>query len=168
MNLNELMALAYAAHEGQTDKSGKPYILHPMRVALNVFGKAVELEVFRGIPKATFQLAVKACIGHDLIEDTAVTLDDLRDKGLEEDVVLAIEHLTKVKGETYPDFIRRCMENQIAAIAKVCDIVDNSDVSRIPPELRTPKDAARAAKYRLALLQLGVKEQELQWLLVYE
>ena len=65
------IAIATAAHEGQERRyTGEPYITHPLAVARKVAG------VF---PDA---LSVTAAVLHDVVEDTDVTLDDLRDWGL--------------------------------------------------------------------------------------
>jgi len=58
--LEDAIVLAAGAHRGQTDKAGQPYILHPLRVMLQL-----EDEVGR----------ISAVL-HDVLEDTAITLDD--------------------------------------------------------------------------------------------
>lgn len=64
-NLEKAILIATKAHEGQKDKAGKPYILHPLRVMLRM--------------KTTKDMM--AAILHDVVEDTDVTLDDLREHG---------------------------------------------------------------------------------------
>jgi guanosine-3',5'-bis(diphosphate) 3'-pyrophosphohydrolase len=167
MRLATLMEIAYEAHAGQLDKADKPYILHPWRVSVNVFSKVSRLRIFQGLSDEILNYAVKACVGHDLVEDTKVTLAFLRERGLEEPVVVAIGYLSKEDGEDYFDFCRRCMLNTISHIAKICDIVDNIDLERIPAEERTEKDYTRNMKYGDALRLLGVKEDEFEMLLTY-
>ena len=59
--LNKAIEIAARAHNGQTDKGGKPYILHPLRVLLNFCESESE--------------AVKICaVLHDVVEDTSITL----------------------------------------------------------------------------------------------
>lgn len=81
MNLTtEAEALARAAHEGQVDKAGQPYATHPERVAARVAGDD--------------ELVAIAWL-HDVVEDTGITLDELRGKGFPESVVTAVDALTK-------------------------------------------------------------------------
>lgn len=167
MRTNELIELAYEAHSGQEDKGQKPYILNPWRMSLNVFSKAAKLDIFCGVSESTFHKAVKACIAHDLIEDTDITLDYLRERGLSEEIIDALDCLTRREGESYPDFIERCKSNVISWIAKVCDIVDNLDSDRIPIDLWSTEDDKRIIKYRRALKQLEVLDSELMMLLTY-
>ena len=56
--LERAIAIAAMAHEGQVDKAGMPYILHPLRMMLSV-----------DTPEACM-----AAVLHDVVEDTAVTL----------------------------------------------------------------------------------------------
>jgi hypothetical protein len=167
MRLDLLMYLAYDAHKGQSDKAKKPYILHPWRVSLNVFSKANKLRIFKGVSEEILHKAVKACVGHDLVEDTKWTTGTLFTAGLEMDVVDAIGYLSKRNGEEYFEFVERCKLNLIAHIAKICDIVDNLDIDRIPLEKRIPSDYERCAMYRVSLVQLGVEEDEMEMLLTY-
>ena len=131
--VEKALEIAKRAHEGQTDKSGVPYIEHPIRVAESVHGD---------IDKATAYL-------HDVIEDTDVTAEDLRKEGIPECVVEAVEVLTHGEKENYYDYIRRVRENPIAKRVKNADIEHNSDRSRI--SRLTPGDVVRLAKYKKAL-----------------
>jgi (p)ppGpp synthase/HD superfamily hydrolase len=69
--LDEATALARRAHAGQTDKAGRPYIEHPLRVMHRLRGEYEQL----------------AAILHDVLEDTPVTENDLRSAGCPEPVV---------------------------------------------------------------------------------
>ena len=76
-------ALALKAHEGQTRKeSDVPYIVHPMAVAL--------ILARYGFPE-TVQAAA---LVHDVVEDTPVTLDDIREElgGQIADLVAPVTH----------------------------------------------------------------------------
>lgn len=129
-NLEDAILLATGAHRGQKDKGGAPYILHPLRLMLKVDTDSERM----------------AAILHDVVEDTTVTLKDLRDAGYPEPVLEAVDCLTRRKGELYEDFIRRIKPNPIARKVKLADLEDNMDLSRIPrPE---SKDLERADKYR--------------------
>ena len=81
--LESAIATAAKAHEGQTDKAGKPYILHPLRVMLNVKG---------GIPEQC------AAVLHDVIEDTDITAEALLELGFSKEVVDAVVLLTRRRG----------------------------------------------------------------------
>ena len=99
--LDKAIAIAAKAHEGQVDKAGLPYILHPLRV---MFARENEEE--------------RICaVLHDVIEDTNITLEDLRREGFSEEILFALACLTKLQGETYDAFIERVLQSPIAARA---------------------------------------------------
>ncbi len=114
-------AVMVAAHEGQTDKQGKPYFLHPKRVAYKV----------RQISSDADAYTVAAALLHDVVEDTEITLGDLTDIGFPLNVVSAVDALTKRPGETYESQIDRVKENKIAKIVKEADIIDNTRPERL-------------------------------------
>lgn len=86
-----------------------------------------------------------AAVLHDVVEDTAVTLDDLRSEGFSENVIAAIDALTKRGGETRIDAAKRAAKDPIARIVKLADNAENMDISRIPNP--TPKDLRRLEEY---------------------
>ena len=131
--LESAIATAAKAHEGQTDKAGKPYILHPLRVMLNVKG---------GIPEKC------TAVLHDVIEDTDITSDTLLKLGFSKEVVDAVVLLTRSKDEDYMEYVKRLKANPIARAVKLADLADNMDMSRIPNP--TEKDFARLEKYKKA------------------
>lgn len=108
-------ALAWKYHEGQVDKSGKPYIGHLSRVAASV--PAGECEVVAWL--------------HDIVEDTTMTLSELADRGFPDNIVNAVEAITHKVDEARADYIERVSLSPIAAIVKLHDIQDNIDPSRI-------------------------------------
>lgn len=134
--LERAIAIAAMAHEGQVDKAGMPYILHPLRMMLGV-----------DTPEARM-----AAVLHDVVEDTAMTLEQLRAEGFPEAVVEAVEALTKRDGEDYEAFIRRLAPNPIARKVKLADLRDNFDLSRIAQP--TERDRQRIEKYRRAIQYL--------------
>lgn len=127
--LEKAIEIAVEAHRGQIDKAGKEYILHPMRVMLR--GRN-DTEMIIGIL-------------HDVVEDTPVTLDMLRLEGFSEEVLAALDCITKQKGESYGAFIDRVLANPLATQIKLYDMEDNLKRDRIP--YPTPKDEARFQKY---------------------
>ncbi len=141
MTLEDTLIFATALHRGQTDKAGKPYILHPLRV-LNNLGLNAPLE---------HQMAA---LLHDTMEDCGVTRQMLETQGFPESVIVAVEHLTKnAAGEAdYNKAIDRVMLNPIAVKVKLADLADNMDLSRI--NAPTEKDLARVEKYQRAKARL--------------
>ena len=127
--LDKAIAIAVPAHAGQVDKVGQPYILHPLRVMFRC-----EREIERIV-----------AILHDVVEDTAVTRDDLRKAGFSEEVLAALEGVTNREGEDYESFIERAALNPIARQVKLADLEDNMDVRRL--QSVTDNDANRLAKY---------------------
>jgi|ERR1051325_6374190 (p)ppGpp synthase/HD superfamily hydrolase len=140
--LEDAISLAVESHRGQPAKDAYPYILHPMRVMLRL---ETESERIVGVL-------------HDVVEDTKgkpnqITLDDLRRMGYSEEVVQAMDCVTKREGETYEQFIARSKTNSIAKRVKLADLEDNMDIRRLPEQL-TEKDLKRLAKYRRAWEQV--------------
>ena len=85
---------------------------------------------------------------HDIVEDTDITLDDLRNEGFSEQVISAIECVTKGEKEDYDSFIERISRNALAIQVKLADINDNMDLSRLSNV--TEKDLERVEKYKKA------------------
>jgi hypothetical protein len=88
---------------------------------------------------------------HDVVEDTTVTLDDLRRAGFLEEVLEAVRCVTHRKGESYADYVVRCRGNPVARMVKIADLTDNSRLDRtiLRPD-RLDRDRARLMKYVLA------------------
>lgn len=134
--LERAIAIAAAAHEGQVDKGGSPYILHPLKVMLRV---------------STLEERIVAVL-HDVVEDSGISLDDLRQEGFSETVLAAIESVTKLPGESYELFVERAAQNPIGRVVKLADLEENSDVSRITQP--SWEDLERIEKYRRAIGRL--------------
>lgn len=130
--LNKAIEIANRAHKDQVDKAGAPYILHPLRVMM-----AQENEIER-----------ICAVLHDVVEDTEITLDDIREEGFSEEIVGALDCLTKRVGESYDDFIDRILGNETACRVKLSDLCDNMDITRIKNP--TVKDTERTKKYQEA------------------
>ena len=134
--LDRAIELAKQHHEGQTDKAGKPYIEHPLRVMNQVESEEEKI----------------VAVLHDIVEDTDISLDDLRNEGFSEEVVSAVECLTKQDGENYDSYIERISFNPLAVKIKLADLEDNRDLTRLPEV--TDKDLKRIEKYDKALEKL--------------
>ena len=130
--LNKAIIIATNAHEGQTDKCGEPYILHPLRVMLS---RKNEVERICGVL-------------HDVVEDTDITFEDLRKEGFSEDIIEILDCLTKRDGEDYEYYIARVLKNEVACQIKLADLADNMDPNRI--QCYTEKDIIRIKKYKRA------------------
>lgn len=137
--LEQAISLAAKQHEGQVDKANAPYILHPLRVMLNV---------------PTIEHKIVAVL-HDILEDTETTIEDLYQFGFQEHIIDAIVALTKKQGETRLEAAQQARQNPIAHVVKLADINDNMDLSRI--QSPTIKDFERLKEYQqvrdLLLLQ---------------
>ena len=134
--LERAIAIAATAHAGQVDKGGAPYILHPLKVMLRM---------------ASLEERIVAVL-HDVVEDCDISLDDLRKGGFSEEVLTAIQSVTKVPGESYEDFVERAAQNPIGRVVKLADLKENSDLSRIASP--SWEDLERIEKYRRAIGRL--------------
>ena len=113
--LEDAIALAVEAHRGQREKAGQPYILHVLRV---MFRLDTEVERIVGVL-------------HDVVEDTGRSFDDLRRLGYSEEVLAALECVTKREGESYDQFVERAASNPVARRVKLADLEDNLDLRRL-------------------------------------
>lgn len=132
--------IARAAHDGQTDKSGVPYIAHPRSVAERV--------------RPASDANVAAALLHDVVEDTGESLDTLRAKGIPDNVVAAVELLTRRADVSSDDYYRAIRADPIALAVKVADIADNTDPTRVA-RLDAATRTRLREKYVGALRKLG-------------
>jgi (p)ppGpp synthase/HD superfamily hydrolase len=130
--LEDAIRLAVEAHKGQLDKVGQPYILHPLRV---MFRLTAEAERIVGVL-------------HDVVEDTPYTFEDLRRMGYAEEIIEALDGVTKREGESYEAFVLRSKANPISRMVKLADLEDNMDLRRMVGV--TEKDMQRLNRYRKA------------------
>lgn len=128
--------LATHSHNGQLDKAGEPYILHPLRLVAKTKDRKEQI----------------VALLHDILEDTKVTEYNLLTHGFDKDVVEAVVALTRKNGEAYEDFIERVGKNELAARVKLLDLEDNMDLSRLKNV--TEKDIERVLKYSTAKTKL--------------
>ena len=135
--LEKAIQCAVKAHAGQKDKAGAPYILHPLRIMM----------------KMENQDGMIAAMLHDVVEDSSATLADLRAEGFSEEVIAAVDHLTRREGEAYEIFINRLRHNPLAVKVKLADLEDNMDIRRI--ENVTERDIERMQKYQAAREKLS-------------
>lgn len=135
--LESAIILATRAHAGQVDKGGQPYILHPLRVMLDLQAKGYEDDT------------LVAAVLHDVLEDTETSGWDLVEFGLV--VIDTVRALTKTREEMYPDYIKRVSRSPLARVIKLADLRDNTR----PERLTTPALRRLAAtRYARALAVL--------------
>lgn len=109
--LARAIEIAAEAHEGQKDKAGEPYIAHPMRLMARFLAAGGE------------QDAIIAAL-HDVVEHSSWTLGDLRQEGFSDEIVSAVDALTRRDGEEYIRFVRRAARHPLARFVKQADILD--------------------------------------------
>jgi (p)ppGpp synthase/HD superfamily hydrolase len=136
-SLEDALALAAQAHKGQRDKAGQPYILHPIRLMLSVPDEPARI----------------VALLHDVVEDTQTSMEDLRAAGYPEELLDALDCVTRRDDETYEEFIERIVPNELARRVKLADLADNMDLSRLP--IVTEKDRVRLERYKAAWEKLG-------------
>lgn len=133
--LSEAITIATTAHDGQTDKAGQPYILHPLRV----------MGAMKNEPDRV------AAVLHDVVEDSRDwQLSDFADFG--PDLVEALDALTRRDGEDYFVYIDRLSKNPRAVRVKLADLNDNLDKSRLADI--GAADVSRMQRYRKARAML--------------
>lgn len=131
------LSIARKAHAGQVDKAGVDYIQHPLYVASQV--------------KTEQEKAV--ALLHDVLEDSDITAADLLAYGLSNEVVTAVQTLTKKKGQSYQDYLEKVKSNDLARVVKLADLKHNSDLSRLKSVSDT--DRERVKKYKNAIRYLS-------------
>ncbi|MCV9920437.1 MULTISPECIES: GTP pyrophosphokinase [Pseudomonas] len=130
--LERAIVVAARAHEGQYDKGGAAYILHPLRVMMRV---------------STPEQRIVAVL-HDVLEDTQLTVADLAREGFPLKILAALLSLSRRRGESYEAFVVRLGDDPLAREVKLADLADNSDLTRIA--CPGPADLARLTRYREA------------------
>lgn len=127
------LKLCFAAHKEQVDKSGLPYVFHPFHLA----------------EQMPDELTTIVALLHDVVEDTDMTLDDLREMGFPAEAVEAVALMTHDKRVPYMDYVAKIKGNPIARTVKLADLRHNSDVSRL--DAVSAKDRDRVKKYAAAI-----------------
>lgn len=139
-------AFLYASekHDGQKDRAGKPYILHPVQVALYTAERTEDPEI------------ISAAMLHDTVEDTDASLEEIR-RLFGSRVMKIVDSMSRRNGEDYFSYVRRAAEHPDAAIVKRSDLRHNMDLSRIASP--TEQDYRRLEKYKKALNLLEEAEK---------
>ena len=125
-------------HLGQTDKAGKPYILHPLAVA----------NMLTGVDKQVVALL------HDVMEDTDATEEDLKTAGVTDRQLAALRLLVHKDDVAYDDYLRNLKKNPLAVAVKRADVFHNGDPERLA-SLPEAEQLRLRKKYEHALKVLG-------------
>lgn len=131
-NTRKAMKIAYKAHDGQVDKSGVPYIFHPIHLAEQM---------------DTEEECIVALL-HDVVEDTNLTFENLKIE-FSPKVIDALKLLTHDKTVDYMEYVKTIKNNSIARKVKLADLKHNSDKTRLLSI--TSKDIERYSKYQKAI-----------------
>lgn len=113
--LTHAIALAVTAHRGQLDKAGQHYISHPLRVMEQM---------------NTLDTKIVAIL-HDTLEDTSVSLIELKHIGLQQYHLDALIALTKQSNESRFQALKRTLLNPLACLVKRADVYDNMNLLRL-------------------------------------
>ena len=126
------MIIAYEAHKNQVDKSGVPYIYHPIHVAeqMNTENECI------------------IALLHDVVEDTNVTFKQLEEV-FSKEIIDILKLLTREENIEYDEYIKRIKNNSIACKVKIADLTHNLDKTRL--DYVTEVDVKRNEKYKKAL-----------------
>ena len=127
------MRICFDAHKNQIDKSGLPYVFHPFHIAEQMKDEDTTI----------------VALLHDVVEDTNITLDDLRAYDFPEEVIAAIAVMTHDPEVEYMEYVAKVKKNPIAAAVKLEDLKHNSDLTRLDEV--TAKDIKRNEKYKKAI-----------------
>lgn len=127
------MKICFKAHAHQLDKSGLPYVFHPFHIAEQMKDEDTTI----------------VALLHDVVEDSDITLDDLKKYGFSEDVISAVAAMTHDPYIDYMDYIAQVKKNPIAVAVKLEDLKHNSDLTRL--EEVTARDIQRNEKYKKAM-----------------
>lgn len=152
-------SIAERVHKGQTDKIGAPYIEHPMMVAELV----QRLADFQATDAQTQQDAIAAAWLHDVIEDSSVTADELRDLGVSARAVDAVVALTRTEAVSPDDYYLAITTKPVALLVKTADVASNlapERVAQLDDATRTRLDR----KYTHALQMLNVPRAAIDYL----
>ena len=138
MNLQRAIEIALEAHKGALDKGGNPYILHPLRLMLQMDSEEEMI----------------VAILHDVVEDSEKwSFNKLQAEGFSKKIINSLRSITKEnENEDYEKFIDRSIRDKIGRKVKIADISDNLDISRLKEV--TDKDILRINKYKKALEKL--------------
>lgn len=127
------MKICFEAHKNQTDKNGIPYIFHPIHLA----------------EQMTDEDSICVALLHDVVEDTAITFEQLESEGFSKDIIDALKLMTHDDSIPYMDYVKEIKTNSIATAVKLADLKHNSDLTRL--DVVDEKALKRVEKYKQAI-----------------
>lgn len=136
--LDKALRLAVQVHGGHVDRGGRPYLLHVLQVVVGC--------------KDDLDAATLAAL-HDVVEDSTLTLKDLREQGFPAHIVEGVDALTRRDGEAYEDAIERTAGLPLARKVKLSDLESNLDLRRLTQV--TSADIGRLERYTKAWKRLA-------------
>jgi len=131
------MDIALKAHEGQKDKAGAPYLLHVLRVMMSV--EKMDEKI--------------VALLHDVVEDSEMTIDDLKKDKFPSKITKAVDLLSKKENQRYDDYIIEIRKDSLARAVKMADLKDNLNTNRL--KKISDSDKLRIKKYKQALKTLN-------------
>ncbi|MER6570679.1 HD domain-containing protein [Streptomyces sp. NPDC001093] len=145
LTLTEVEAVARTAHEGQTDKAGRPYAEHLAAVAAGVRARGGDAE------------QIAAAWLHDAVEDDALTRQWLAQAALSARTKAIVDALTKRPGEEPEAYARRILATDGARLVKEADLAHNADPQRLAA-LDEPTRKRLTEKYARMRALLGLPQ----------
>jgi GTP pyrophosphokinase len=151
---------AAAAHDGQTRKSGDPYVTHPLAVAQII--AELKLDV----------ASVCAGLLHDCVEDTSATIEQLSEQ-FGKEVAFLVDGVTKLgklpystreeqQAENFRKMLLAMARDIRVILVKLCDRLDNMrSLHHLPPEKQERIAAETMQIYAPLANRLGI-----QWIKV--
>ena len=132
------LRLCFDSHREQVDKTGMPYVFHPFHLA----------------EQMTDELSTVCALLHDVVEDTALTLEDLTSMGFPKEVTEVLALLTHDEAVPYMDYVREIAKHPVAKAVKIADLTHNSDLTRMDACEIDERALLRNEKYKAALALL--------------
>ena len=126
--------IAYKVHKNQLRKDGSNYLDHIKNVAAN-FNMGSNRHI--------------VSLLHDVVEDSDMTIEDLKNEGFSEEICAAVDSITRRESEKYFDYIDRVKINSIARDVKIADLKDNIDLSKF--KTISNDDISRTKRYLKAM-----------------
>ena len=129
------LQIALDTHKGQVDLDGKPAILHALAVGM------------------AGENLTEICVGylHDVVEDSNITFNDLRERGVALKIIRTLQVLTHDKNVPYMDYIRsiEASGNDTALKVKINDLRHNLHRGTIGGHTKQVKKHTEALDYLL-------------------
>ncbi len=135
--LSKAIGIATNAFQGVIDAKGNPYIDHAMRVMSKMDTEEEKI----------------IAVLHDVVEDTEMTLHELKEEGFSRTVLEAIDILTKKPDMKYFDYIEDIHSSELASKIKIAELEDNQDIMRVRKMSFQTYSPAERTKKTLAILR---------------